>query len=602
MPNPIPHHAVKVVLRIGMEAGNRGQWWLAAAASLCLVTSAAASSVVSSTEIVTPEPVLFQGFGEAVAIDGDTAVIGAKEAAYVYERRSGAWVYVQKLSPDEPPPDATEGPFRFGRAVAIDGDLVAVGAPQWPWQFGRGAVFLFSRRGGVWAQTGIIRGVGFGYSVALQSGTLAIGAPGNWRTDAGLVHMFTRYPSGWREEEVVMGQLRTRVGGPPGVSVALDGNTAAVGSGNTGESPHTAGGAAYVLVRRGNKWLQEAKLEEGGTSKSVAVEGDTAVVDTDYGGVVTIYSRTEQGWTLQQTFTGARSTRYGASVSLKNDRLLIGQPLFDGPGFHDGAVHLYLRDRETGRWIFAEQLRGDDTQFYGDLGAAVAQSDRFAIAGVPFHVVNEVAAGGARIYEWSRPRMKLDLPENITLEATSANGAIGTFSVKAHDANGIEQPVTLSVPPGSMFPLGTMVVRAWATDATGETATGTFTVRVRDSQPPVIRHLSVSPRILWPPDRRLVIVRISARATDSIDPAPSVRFVKVASNEAGVRDDWLAIDDLTLGLRAERAAAMTPRIYTITVEARDSAGNVERRNVLVTVPSESHGQPQKLLEPPKDYD
>jgi hypothetical protein len=561
-----------------MKPGTRHEWWLAAAAYLILVASVAGSSLVSSTEIVPPDPVIFQGFGNAVAIDADTAVVGAHEGAYVYERRSGEWVFLQKLSPDEPLPDPTNLRPQFGKALAIDGNQIAVGAPNWPSERpDAGAVFLFGRRRGSWVQNGVIRGVGFGHSLALQSGTLAIGASGDGRTDTGMVRMFARYRSNWREQEVMMGSLQTRVGSRAGVSISVDGNTAVVGVAGTGPA------CVYVLVRRGNTWSQEAKLEEGGGPKSVAMEGDTVVIGTPMRNDVAIYARTEEGWILQQRFTAGSGTAYGASVSLKNDRLLIGQPWFSGQAFHNGAAHLFLRD-QTGGWTFAEELSAGEVQVYNELGTALAQSDTAIVAGLPLHVVSEVAAGAARIYEWPRPRIKLDLPANIMVEATSARGAIGTFAAKAYDATGAELPVNLSMPSGSMFPLGTTVIRASTMDVTGEAATGTFTVRVRDSQPPAMRQLSVSPRILWPPDRRLVIVKVSARAVDSVDLAPSVRIDKVASNEPGVIGDWQSIDDLTLRLRAERSMGGTGRIYTITVEARDTAGNVRRQNVLVSVP------------------
>ena len=48
--------------------------------------------------------------------------------------------------------------------------------------------------------------------------------------------------------------------------------------------------------------------------------------------------------------------------------------------------------------------------------------------------------------------------------------------------------------------------------------------------------------------------------------------------------DWEVTGDLTLNLRAERAATGTGRIYTITVESRDDFGNASTRTVTVTVP------------------
>src|SRR5581483_2084964 len=80
----------------------------------------------------------------------------------------------------------------------------------------------------------------------------------------------------------------------------------------------------------------------------------------------------------------------------------------------------------------------------------------------------------------------LTLPGNITAEATSAAGAIVTFSGSATDNVDGSAPVTFSPPSGSTFPLGTTTVTATATDHAGNTAHGSFTVTVRDTTPPVI--------------------------------------------------------------------------------------------------------------------
>ncbi len=80
----------------------------------------------------------------------------------------------------------------------------------------------------------------------------------------------------------------------------------------------------------------------------------------------------------------------------------------------------------------------------------------------------------------------LSLPANITAEATSATGATVAFTATATDNLDGSLPVTLTPASGSMFPLGTNTVTATATDHAGNTVTGSFTVTVRDTTPPVI--------------------------------------------------------------------------------------------------------------------
>jgi rhamnogalacturonan endolyase len=80
----------------------------------------------------------------------------------------------------------------------------------------------------------------------------------------------------------------------------------------------------------------------------------------------------------------------------------------------------------------------------------------------------------------------LTLPADLTLEATSAAGALATFTASASDSVSGNLSVTFSVPPGSTFPLGTTTVTVSATDAAGNTVTGSFHVTVRDTTAPSI--------------------------------------------------------------------------------------------------------------------
>ena len=80
----------------------------------------------------------------------------------------------------------------------------------------------------------------------------------------------------------------------------------------------------------------------------------------------------------------------------------------------------------------------------------------------------------------------LALPDDIVVEQASADGAIATFTVTATD-NLDPNPVATADPPsGSTFPLGATTVTCTATDDAGHEATGTFTVTVVDTTPPVL--------------------------------------------------------------------------------------------------------------------
>jgi len=184
----------------------------------------------------------------------------------------------------------------------------------------------------------------------------------------------------------------------------------------------------------------------------------------------------------------------------------------------------------------------------------------------------------------------LSLPGNLVVEAIGPSGATVSYSASATDDVDGSVPVTLSPASGSTFPLGTTTVNASATDAAGNTSTGSFTVTVRDTTAPVITSLAASPAVLWPPNHKMVSVSVSGSATEAVS-AVTGRILSVTSNEPddGLGDGDTANDIVvtgpgTVSLRAERSGQGNGRIYTILFEARDASGNASTRTVTVSVP------------------
>jgi hypothetical protein len=152
-------------------------------------------------------------FGTSVAVAGDTTVVGAPThdhgagfasgSAYVYERNEGgpdAWGQVKELLAFD-----GAGGDQFGHAVAIDGDTVIVGAP-----FGddagesSGSAYVLGRDQGGTGNWGLIKKLTvsdavsidqFGFSVAIDGDTAAVGARGD-DGSAGSVHVFKRHQGG----------------------------------------------------------------------------------------------------------------------------------------------------------------------------------------------------------------------------------------------------------------------------------------------------------------------------------------------------------------------------------------------------------------------
>ena len=168
----------------------------------------------------------------------------------------------------------------------------------------------------------------------------------------------------------------------------------------------------------------------------------------------------------------------------------------------------------------------------------------------------------------------------------TANASIdnGSFDPDSGDT------ITLMQSPSGPYPLGATQVTLTVTDNHGASSQSTATVTVIDNTPPSFTTgPTVDKPVLWPPDHKMVDVTVDCAATDNCS-AP-LCTLSVASNEPvnGTGDgdmapDWEIVDAHHLRLRAERAGAGSARVYTITINCVDFAGNATSKTVTVSVP------------------
>jgi hypothetical protein len=251
-------------------------------------------------------------FGNSIAIDGDTVVVGAyfdvvdghfeQGSAYVFGRNQGGadqWGQVKKLSASD---GATED--NFGTSVAIDGDTVVVGAPfDHASVYNAGKVYVFGRNQGSADNWGQVRKLTasdgavcamLGKSVAIGGDTIVVGAPYDdvdSNIDQGSAYIFGRNQGGadnWGELTKLTaldGEALDEFGG----SVAIDGDMAFVGAcyDDIGRYGAQDQGSAYLFGRHAggaDNWGEVIKLTASdGTLDDyfgwpVAIDGDTVVL------------------------------------------------------------------------------------------------------------------------------------------------------------------------------------------------------------------------------------------------------------------------------------------------------------------------------------
>ena len=181
-------------------------------------------------------------------------------------------------------------------------------------------------------------------------------------------------------------------------------------------------------------------------------------------------------------------------------------------------------------------------------------------------------------------------PEGGALTVVWAVNGAGVLT-NSLAATGTNLPISVSF--SANLPVGTNIVELLAIDDAGNSASCFTTVTVVDTTPPVITSVSANPNVLWPPNHKLITVRVRAAVTDTCDPHPTWRITGVTSSEAAnargsghTAVDWQITDDHTVKLRAERSGqSKAGRVYTITIQASDASGNLSApATVTVSVP------------------
>ena len=249
---------------------------------------------MESAKLVAGDGAFGDNFGRSVGVDGDTVIVGSiyddppadAGSAYVFVYENDMWVEQAKLQPADLALDD-----QFGVAVAISGDTAVVGALfDDDGGSASGSAYVFVRNNDVWTEQAKLTAsdaapqVEFGRSVAVDADTAIVGAAeeDTGGSNSGAVYIFVRDNNDNWSEEAKLKASDAAFNDEFGWSVSLQGDQAIVGArlddDNGGNS-----GAAYVFVRSGNTWMEQAKLTpaDGGANdefgRSVAIDINTAL-------------------------------------------------------------------------------------------------------------------------------------------------------------------------------------------------------------------------------------------------------------------------------------------------------------------------------------
>jgi hypothetical protein len=286
-------------------------------------------------------------FGSSLAMAGETAVIGGRSVqtglfnAYVFERAAGKWTETQKL------PDTGANPENnsaFASAVAVDGDLLAIGSAfDDDAGVNAGAVYTYVRDNGAWVFDDKLTypqssGLHVGRSVSLSGDTLVVGA-------VNAAYAYVRENGIWSLPE----KLQDHHSGGFGTAVVVKGDMAVVGA--PGDNVSVAySGAVYVYQRTGTAWALQKKLKADkpaaeSLGQSVAFEGDTIVAGAfgadDGAGAAYVFARSAGGWTQQArlvAFDQQKNAALGMSVGISGGTVMAGAT---GDDYSAGSVYVF---------------------------------------------------------------------------------------------------------------------------------------------------------------------------------------------------------------------------------------------------------------------
>jgi hypothetical protein len=428
-------------------------------------------------------------FGYAVAAQGSRLVAGANAAhdgafgsgsAYVFDFVGGAWVQSGKLSSSTPA--STGG---FGSAVALDGDRCVIGA--WTENGNRGAAHVFELAAGVWSEVAVLTGSDsaaqdlFGATLALDGDVIAVGAQGHElsQVNAGATYVFERSGAGAWLQTAKLVAPDPVASAWMGAAVATCPGRIAVGAPG---APGVAGnsGKVYVFERVAGNWALDAAVtppqgrpvDQFGTS--VALRGewmlvgapidDTTIQDS---GSAQLFQKQAGVWVPTRKFGSTQApapTRFGHSVALDDATALVGA-IYDVPSPQaTGAAYAFGLDDSVIRYCTSSANSYGNGVWMSTAGStSIGAGDyRLVAEGVPPHKY------GTFFYAPQQAAFPLG---NGTL--CLAGGGVGLFRLPSFQADGqgnAAQLVDFTQPPaggsgaGAIRPGSTWNFQFWYRD------------------------------------------------------------------------------------------------------------------------------------------
>ena len=322
----------------------------------------------------------------------------------------------------------------FGSHVAVSGDTAVVGAAAAG--DSPGSAYVFVRSGTTWVQQAELTPAddtapAFGSSVALAGDTVVIGAGADSPVDddVGSAYVFLRSGITWAmQARLTADDAATHAFG---ARVALSGDTAAIAAGPDGREGPGAG-SVYVFARSGTAWTQQAKLTTDDSvagdrfGVSVALADDTVVIGSAANsatgpgpGYAHVFVRAGTAWAQQARLAAPElgpGSAFGDAVATTAETAVIGAP-------GAGSAVVYARSGTT--WTQQATLVSADATAGDAFGSAVALSGERALVGAPSGVGAAAAAPGSA-YAFARSGQAWSQATELVASDAAARDGFGS--------------------------------------------------------------------------------------------------------------------------------------------------------------------------------
>ncbi len=375
----------------------------------CSLTQAQPCAPRETAIMVADDGDVADNYGWSVAIEGTTAVVGSLNddavgsdsgSVYILSYDGNRWDQTQKLV-------ATGiGSFDgFGDSVAISGDTIVIGSPgDDDAGSGAGAAYVFTNIAGVWTQTTklvpptLAGGDNCASEVDIDQDTIILSAmlTDSNGSNSGAAYIYRRIAGTW----TYMTQLVPNDNAEFdrfGMDVAVSGSRVLISAPSDDDNGGSSTGSAYIFERDGETWSQTHKLTASDADpddqfgERLDLSNTTALIGSRYdnaplgnSGSAYIFEFDGSDWIEQPKLTApdaSSSDYFGQDVAIHNNRAIIGAWGQNDPFgfFNAGAAYAY--SKTNGVWSLDNKIVASDQEGSDFFGYAVAVSDDFAIIG-----------------------------------------------------------------------------------------------------------------------------------------------------------------------------------------------------------------------------